>query len=184
MMPDPSEGGGSTRSVEEREIKIYDELCNNIRVSDDISFKLLGLVPLISGSGAAILTLKGITHQAAAATIAISGIAAAITFGLFKWELRNVQKCEWLIRCAAAVEEKWFADLTSGSSPKLIRQFSGWSSLPRPSLFGGIPAFESATGKTTRRWFEVGKSQAEQIIYWASIAAWLIPIMSALLDRR
>lgn len=41
-------------------LKVYEEVCTNIRTSDDISFKLLGLVPVISGSGAAILTLSRI----------------------------------------------------------------------------------------------------------------------------
>ena len=40
-------------------MKLYQELCTNIRTSDDISFKLLGFIPLVSilGSGAATLFL-------------------------------------------------------------------------------------------------------------------------------
>jgi len=44
-------------------IKVYEEICTNIRISDDISFKLLSFVPLISGSGAAILTLGKIWSE-------------------------------------------------------------------------------------------------------------------------
>ena len=29
----------------------YSEICTDIRITDDISFKLLGLVPLVSGIG-------------------------------------------------------------------------------------------------------------------------------------
>src|SRR5438132_10521308 len=30
--------------------QLYDEVCVNVRTTDDISFKLLGFVPLVSGS--------------------------------------------------------------------------------------------------------------------------------------
>jgi hypothetical protein len=47
----------SAASSESRDIsrlsveRYYGELCSNIRATDDISFKLLGFVPLISGVG-------------------------------------------------------------------------------------------------------------------------------------
>lgn len=36
----------------------YREICNNVRVTDDISFKLLSLVPLVSGSAVLVLVMK------------------------------------------------------------------------------------------------------------------------------
>jgi hypothetical protein len=35
--------------------KRYAEICSNIRATDEISFKLLGLVPLVSGTGIVVL---------------------------------------------------------------------------------------------------------------------------------
>ena len=37
----------------------YREICNNVRVTDDISFKLLSLVQLVSGSTVLVLVMKG-----------------------------------------------------------------------------------------------------------------------------
>src|SRR5688572_17933144 len=85
--------------------KLYEQICINIRTSDDISFKLMGLVPLISGSGAAALSLGSIWSDISSmAVILLALVAAVITFGLFKWEMRNVQKCNWLIDRAADME--------------------------------------------------------------------------------
>src|SRR4051812_22469906 len=117
----------STLDPEENKliIKLYEEICTNIRTSDDISFKLLGFVPLISGSGAAILTLGKIwTDVSSIAIIMISLVAAVVTFGLFKWELRNVQKCNWLIARAAELEKSWAKIL---SIKENMYQFHGWS---------------------------------------------------------
>jgi hypothetical protein len=158
-------------------IKIYEEICINIRVSDDISFKLLGLVPLLSGTGAAILTLSKIwTEISSLAIVLISLIAAFITFGLLKWEMRNVQKCEWLIKCAAELEETLFNPEKPVNQQQTIRQFAGWSNEEKPLLFGkGNRQAKEATGHKNG----VGKSEAERIIYWTSISAWLIPIVMA-----
>jgi hypothetical protein len=167
-------------------VKVYEEICINIRTSDDISFKLLGLVPLISGSGAAILTLNKIWAETSSITILlISILAAVITFGLFKWEMRNVQKCDWLVARAAALEKSYF-HLEAAGEKRVISQYDGWMSQERPPLFGKIPEFrtgeeaEKCEGRSPRG-KRVGKTQAERIIYWASIAAWLIPMVTALM---
>lgn len=174
-------------------IKLYGEVCTNIRTSDDISFKLLSFVPLLSSSGAAILTIaKTGAGMSSVAIIILSLTAATITFGLFKWELRNVQKCEWLIDRAAALENLE-ADLeTLADRNTVISQFHGWDDLERPPLFGKLspipnrngakvmPAAETAQGEN-RPWYKraIGKTQAERIVYWASIIAWLAPVAMA-----
>src|SRR6267142_4021617 len=80
---------------------LYQEICTNIRTSDDISFKLLGFVPILSGVGATILSRPDLLRSADAPhrlpIIVASLVGATFTFGLFKWELRNVQKCNVLI---------------------------------------------------------------------------------------
>ena len=164
-------------------VKVYEEICTNIRTSDDISFKLLGFVPLISGSGAAILTLSEIwADMSSLAVLLISIVASIITFGLFKWEMRNVQKCDWLIARAAELEHSFFSAKSPGER-RVITQFFGWGFQAKPPLFGKLPKFrtkeegENSKDQGTR----VGKTEAERIIYWASITAWLVPIGMALI---
>ena len=170
-------------------VKVYEEICTNIRTSDDISFKLLGFVPLISGSGAAILTLGQIWGDTSSiAVLLISIVASIVTFGLFKWELRNVQKCDWLIARAAELERSFFYTETPGEK-RVISQFYGWSLQAKPPLFGKLPKFqaieEAEKGKDRNSaGARVGKTEAERIIYWASIAAWLVPIGLALVRLK
>ena len=134
----------------------YKEICENIRETDRISFKLLSLVPLSSGVGAGVLTLlqksallENIPRPGlAVAMVLLSLIAASIVFGLYKWELRNIQKCNWLIGRAAALEK-------SGG----ISQYEGWENQ------------ETSWGKT----------RSEKLIYRIAIAVWFVPIGMLLL---
>lgn len=102
---------------------IYKEICRNIRETDAISFKLLNLVPLGSALGGGILAILGkntllqnISHLVAASAIVLLSLAGAtIVFALHKWELRNIQKCKWLIDRASDLEQQGAA------------QYKGWS---------------------------------------------------------
>src|SRR5271169_2483923 len=89
---------------------IYRDLVENIRVTDDISFKLLGTVPLVSGIGSgglSLLTMSGHPLNDFA-VLGLSLIGCAITIGLFAWELRNIQRCTWFISRAAKIERQMF----------------------------------------------------------------------------
>lgn len=149
-------------------VDIYKEICNNIRVTDDISFKLLGTVPLASGLGSGALVileksklLEG-NRYSAIAVIGLSAIGALITVGLFRWELRNIQKCRWLIARAANFETQILA---------------------KENLqFGGMANEELLSAKTINdvrvaSLFETpwGKTQAERLVYLSAIAGWLLP---------
>jgi hypothetical protein len=76
------------------EDSLYVEICTNIRETDDISFKLLGLVPLISGAGVVVALLNSDVLWSPAIYL-ISILGAGITFGLFRWELKNILICNW-----------------------------------------------------------------------------------------
>jgi hypothetical protein len=67
----------------------------------------------------------------------------------FRWELRNIQVCGWLIECGRQIEKEALLD------KKCFGQFYRRS--PVPKIFG-IP---------------VGKKEAEKLIYSVSIIAWL-----------
>ena len=139
------------------------------------------LFRLSPGSGAAILTLGQIWGDTSSvAVLLISIVASIVTFGLFKWEMRNVQKCDWLITRAAELERSFFnADTPAGR--RVIAQFYGWSLQAKPPLFGELPQFRTKKEEKKDQGTRVGKTEAERIIYWASIAAWLVPIGMALI---
>src|SRR6266545_1802154 len=91
-------------------IDVYKEICAHIRATDDISFKLLGLVPITSGAGIGLLVFfqKGDPVVPAPAVCLLSLLGAAATAAIFAWELRNVQRCVWLMHQAAAFETEHF----------------------------------------------------------------------------
>jgi hypothetical protein len=121
----------------------YTNLNTNIRFTDDISFKLLGLVPLFSGSGMLIAIMRS-EYFWSPAIYAIAAFGALITLGLFRWELRNIQNCVWLIDCGKALEE------TEGAG--------------KPGQFYRRP-------KSPMR---IGKTEAEKLIYGVTIFTWLL----------
>ena len=164
-------------------MKLYQEICTNIRTSDDISFKLLGFIPLVSilGSSTATLVLTSINRQSAGAVVFVSVVAAMITFGLFKWEMRNVQKCDELIRVAATLEKAMLAQDPARLTID-FGQYYQWKQSLRPPLFGPLPDRKKANGR--RKKAGIGKTQAERIIYWTSIAAWFVPMIVAIVKWR
>jgi hypothetical protein len=128
--------------------RIYAEVRAGIRETDAISFKLLGLVPLVSGATLIGLVLQ--TRQLQPGVVVLLALfAAGITLGLFRWELRNVQTCRWLIKYVDALEAQALA--ANGVGDVLRR---------RPD---------------SPQW--VGKAAAEKLIYTTTITAWLaLPI--------
>ena len=124
--------------------KIYTEVRTGIRETDSISFRLIGLVPLVSGSALIGLILDENTLPSRL-VIVLAVFAATITLGLFRWELRNVQTCSWLITYADALEAHALA----------ARGIAGVFR-PRP--------------KPPQR---IGKTEAEKLIYTTTIVAWL-----------
>lgn len=94
----------------------YRETCNNIRTTDEISFKLLGLVPLVSGAGIFGISLDREFASSPFAVI-LSFFGAVVTVALFIWELRNVSLCNWYVKYAKTLEE--------GAFGQGIGQFSG-----------------------------------------------------------
>lgn len=121
----------------------YTNLCNNIRFTDDISFKLLGLVPLFSGSGMLVAVLRS-EYFWSPAIYAMAAFGSLVTLGLFRWELRNIQTCLWLIRRGADVEKAEHQE--------------------KPGQFY----------LRTRAPMAVGKTEAEKLIYGTTVFGWLL----------
>lgn len=121
----------------------YTNLNTNIRFTDDVSFKLLGLVPLFSGSGMLVAVMRS-EYFWSPAIYAIAAFGALVTLGLFRWELRNIQTCVWLISRGATLERT--EDQTNAG------QF-----YQRPKAPMGV-----------------GKTEAEKLIYGVTIFIWLL----------
>jgi hypothetical protein len=65
--------------------KIYTEICTGISETDNASFRLLSLVPLVSGTALIGLVLQK-QSLPPEVVLLLSMFAAGITFGLFRWE--------------------------------------------------------------------------------------------------
>jgi hypothetical protein len=147
------EAATSSESWQQR----YSEICTDIRTTDDISFKLLGFVPLVSGVGIfAVLDLLGGNVASWPTTVFVSLFGATITFALFRWELRNIQTCNWLRDRAIEIERD-----------ELKLTFGPFLGRVNARRFLGI---------------EWGKTQAEKLLYTTTIAAWLsLPAIAAMI---
>lgn len=150
-------------------LEIYKDICTNIRVTDEISFKLLGIVPLTSGVGAGALAIleksQLLAGYSGLVVAGLSAVGALITLGLFHWELWNIKKCMWFIARATIIERQMRGqkDLQLQFDGMLTERELGAATLdsvPLASFF-------------CRPW---GKTQAETLVYRAAIGAWLVPL--------
>lgn len=89
--------------------KIYSEVCNNIKTTDEISFRLLGLVPLLSAAGIFGISLSK-EFASSPLAIVISFFAAIVTGALFMWEWRNLKSCRSYLGYAMLLEKYVFYD--------------------------------------------------------------------------
>ncbi len=79
-------------------VKIYNELCTSYRAIDDFRAKLLGLIPLVTGTGISLLFEKiqnaqDIPIETKGLLTAIGVFGALITLGLFSYEIFGIKKC-------------------------------------------------------------------------------------------
>jgi xanthosine utilization system XapX-like protein len=67
---------------------------------------LLGLVPLVSGIGIVVVLLDRSNQPAWSPMVVFVGLfGALVTFAIYRWEVRNLMTCEWLIRLASTLEQ-------------------------------------------------------------------------------
>lgn len=92
-------------SPQDEQLKVYEQLCNSYRAIDDFRAKLLGFLPLATGTGVFLLVTdraKIDFMQALFRPIGVFGFV--ITLGLFFYELYGIKKCTHLIRAGKALE--------------------------------------------------------------------------------
>ncbi len=87
----------------------YQEVCKSYHAIDDFRAKLLGLLPLVSGTGIFFLLNETFTDatKRAFATVYLGPIGLfgfIVTLGLFFYELRGIQKCNGLIAVGQKIE--------------------------------------------------------------------------------
>jgi hypothetical protein len=148
------------REIPAEALKRYERILDDINITDQISFRLLEFVPLVSGSGilgSAIAAILIDNKGALPAVVFLSLFGALVTFGFYRWERRNIQTCSWLKRRAEEMERDVFG-LERG-------HFFGRADAPR---FLGL---------------EFGKTEAERVIYTTTIAAWLLLPLVVVLAR-
>jgi hypothetical protein len=141
MAEDQNKAGDAKLSADRR----FQELCAHIRTTDDVSFKLLGLVPIVNGAGIAAVIVKNEMRPSAVIYL-VALFAAVVTLALLCWERRNIQICKWLRDRAASLE----AD----------------------ALGQGIPAGHFVNFPQSA--LRLGKTEAEKFVYAVIIASWLL----------
>lgn len=123
-----------------------------LRATDEISLKLLAIVPTITAVGISLLIPKDLSAKAASPQMIAIGIFGAwISFLVYLWERRNIQICKWHRDRISAIEK---AEL--GVSERVVNADDVNLGDPPPVL----------------KW-NVGKSSAECLIYTSVIVAWL-----------
>lgn len=100
----------------------YEQLWENIRFTDEVSFKLLGLVPFVSGATFAVALVRGQAFWSPA-VFYLSLFGALVTLGLFRWELRNIKTCNYLKGLISSGDQSNPTD--SNIAPGLV-----WNMLP------------------------------------------------------
>ena|SRR2546422_5200647 len=94
-------------TLQDEQVKIYEQLCNSYRAIDDFRAKLLGFLPLATGTGVFLL----VTDRAKICFIQplfrpIGFFGFVITLGLFFYELYGIKKCDHLIRAGKVLENE------------------------------------------------------------------------------
>ena len=153
--------------------ELYKQICESIRETDRTSFNLLRTVPLVASIGSFALTvleksvLSSIFTEFSVIGLALLGMS--MTFGLYVWELRNIQKCSWLVSRAAKLETHLFKESDHC-------QYHGMADVH----FAATKLKEiKIASLRDRPW---GKTQAEKLIYISAILVWLIPAVLAFLS--
>ena len=83
----------------------YRAACELYQRIDDFRAKLLGFLPLVSGTSIFLLLNGPISEDTQKYLLAVGLFGFAITLGLLFYELRGVQRCVRLINVAASLEK-------------------------------------------------------------------------------
>ena len=91
------------------EMRVYDQLCTSYHAIDDFRAKLLGILPLVTGTSMSFLLsnlgdAKNISITTPSLLAAIGVFGLLITLGLFSYEIFGIKKCGALIKAGRDLE--------------------------------------------------------------------------------
>ena len=153
--------------------EIYAQLNEIVRATDEISFKLLGLVPIVSVAGIGLFATAG--KAWIGATIFVSAFAAVATLALYVWERRNIGTCRW-----ARDEALRIAGLRGPASPSVggrrIGKKEAEKLLYGTTFFAWLAFPGLVAWHAHESWSDYGKWYALAVLVaalGAAVAAWL-----------
>ena len=92
--------------LKDAQLRVYEQLCHSYRAIDDFRAKLLGFLPLATGTGLFLLLTERATIASARPFFQPIGIfGIVITLGLFSYEIYGIKKCTYLIAAGKKLEE-------------------------------------------------------------------------------
>src|SRR5271165_5007731 len=94
---------------------VYQELCNSYRAIDDFRARLLGFLPLATGTGILLLLDKlrnfnGLNVETKSLLAAVGAFGFVITLGLFAFKIYGIRKCHALILAGQQLEGELRSD--------------------------------------------------------------------------
>lgn len=96
----------SSNASQESLIAAYDQICKSFHAIDDFRAKLLGLLPLASGTGLLFLLSDKVTGEAIKSyALPLGCFGFIITLGLFIYEIRFIKRCSCLIANGRCLEQ-------------------------------------------------------------------------------
>ena len=128
----------------------YDHTLDQLRTLTDVRFKLLALVPTVSGTAIGLLGRP----RSAAELLGVGLLGLCATLGILVYELRNTQLYDYATRRAKAVEREL----------QLVSAFGGQAA-------GGLYS-ERPDGSIHLLGFELGHDRGLALVYGAALAGW------------
>jgi hypothetical protein len=122
----------------------YEQLCTSYHAIDDFRTKLLGILPLATGTGI-FLFLNNLTPETEPFLVPLGVFGFVVTLGLFFYEIYGIARCTYLIKVGQVLENHLGLNKTDG-------QF-----LSRPDAILGF----------------INEPFAAGVIYPAVLASWL-----------
>src|ERR687898_465275 len=84
----------------------YEQLCYSYRAIDDFRAKLLGFLPLASGTGIFLLIPDNSKSPLNTYLVQVGAFGFLITLGLFFYEIYGIRKCDALIKAGQKIEDQ------------------------------------------------------------------------------
>jgi len=109
----------------------YQEVCTSYRAIDDFRAKLLGLLPLVSGTGIFFLLNMNTTFEYLGP---IGLFGSVITLGIFLYELSCLQKCQYLIGQGEEIEYR----LNIKGQGQFNRDFQSWKTFAACMIYSAV----------------------------------------------